>query len=465
MTASSIPNLANTRFILYVITLVVGLLGGNAASAHPSQDGAVFLDIGRGEVNMELHLPVDQLYSVAQNIFPDGRPAENIDEALTLFSNINQSALEDYLYDRITLRTPNIDSDGNNQTINWEQSLKSYRVEKNLDDLKLVALVNFLPENKNINKLGDIFIYYDVIVDRMVTHKALVTLRHDFDLGVLPEHALILPPINRNNKDIVVDRESASALHGSFSLFQNGVVHILEGTDHILFLLCLILASPMMVIAGAWQPAKSSGTVMRRGLFLVSAFTLGHTIMFFLASLDLIRLPSQLVEIAVAFTIMVSAANLLIPFMKEKMLWVACLFGLVHGLAFATSLSVLGFSGSAKILTLVSFTLGIEAVQGAILLLTLPAFVELSRSHFRYYRLFLYVAAPLIFFAGLFWALQRMEVMGELAIGNLDNLNQSMPYMLVVLWAVAATSVFVRWYKQNRSWQLSNSNKSESPVK
>lgn len=435
------------RFLSVLLLVLAGLIFSNAVLAHPARDSAVFIDVLKGQVDMELHLPVDQLYSVEPSIFPRGHTVDDFEQALEVFSVLDTQVLGDYLVKRISVQTPGRSDAQNEGALTWQFQLNNARVEPHLNELGLIANLSFSPSDARYGNFGDIFIHYDAIVDRIVNHKALVTLRRDFDMGVLPEHAIILPSVHRNNKDIVINRENASAVHGSLALFHDGVVHILEGTDHILFLLCLLLAAPMVVSAGVWRSAPTSVRVFKRGLLLVSAFTLGHTLMFFLASLDVIRLPSQLVEIAVAATIMISAANLIFPFIKDNLIWLAGLFGLVHGLAFATSLSVLGFSGAVKILTLVSFTLGIEAVQAAILLLTLPALVELSRHRFFLYRGFLLITAPLIFLAGLLWAMQRMQLLAELPMGNLDDLNQLMPYALALLWLGAGVSYVLRWLK------------------
>lgn len=154
-----------------------------------------------------------------------------------------------------------------------------------------------------------------------------------------------------------------------------GLHHIadLRGSDHILFIAALTIAYP----PGAW----------RRLLWLVTAFTLGHSLTLALATLDLVRLPAALVEIGIALTIVVSALLALVLAWRQHggaiegqglRYAMAAVFGLIHGLGFSAFLRSLLGGEESIVLPLLSFNVGLEVGQLLIvaLVLLLGAAVE-----------------------------------------------------------------------------------------
>lgn len=145
-----------------------------------------------------------------------------------------------------------------------------------------------------------------------------------------------------------------------------GVVHLVTGYDHILFLLSLLLTSG--------ERAKREG---RRRAFLdvasvVTAFTVGHSVTLVLAALDVVVLPSRWVETAIAASIaLVAALNIARPEARAPMPWIALGFGLIHGFGFSGVLAELGLPERARLVSLFAFNVGIEAAQLAIVLVLL----------------------------------------------------------------------------------------------
>jgi hypothetical protein len=146
-----------------------------------------------------------------------------------------------------------------------------------------------------------------------------------------------------------------------------GFLHILDGLDHLLFLVALI------------APVRK----VRPLIYVVTAFTLGHSLT--LASAVLGFIPDFLwfpvsVELLVALTILILAVDNV--FMRErKRRWVfGFLFGLIHGLAFSFVLSQsLQYSGNHLVVGLLGFNLGVEFGQLLVLAIVLPLFVLLRR--------------------------------------------------------------------------------------
>ncbi len=164
------------------------------------------------------------------------------------------------------------------------------------------------------------------------------------------------------------------------SLFRLGMSHIAEGTDHLLFLLVLLLPAPLLVSGGRWGAPSSVRTSLLRILGIVTAFTLGHSITLGLAALSLVNVPSRRVEVLIAISILVSAVHACRPMFPGKEAWIAAFFGLIHGLAFATTLDRLGLTRWDRVAGILSFNLGIEAMQMLVVAAILPSLILLSRT-------------------------------------------------------------------------------------
>lgn len=139
--------------------------------------------------------------------------------------------------------------------------------------------------------------------------------------------------------------------------FHHGMVHILTGYDHLLFVSALVLGALTF-----WQLFR-----------VIAAFTLAHTITLTLSVLDLVRLPSWIVEPIIAGSIVfVALENLFWPRRAQSSLRLAVAFGfgLVHGLGFAGGLleAMEGLPALGLGLALGAFSLGVEAGHLAVVL-------------------------------------------------------------------------------------------------
>jgi hypothetical protein len=132
-----------------------------------------------------------------------------------------------------------------------------------------------------------------------------------------------------------------------------GLEHILTGPDHLLFVFGLLL-----LVVGPRLLVKT-----------ITAFTVGHSITLTLATLGLVRLPSQPMEVLIALSIYVLAVELArgggtSSTRLGRSPWIMALaFGLLHGLGFAGALREVGLPSGEIPLALLSFNLGIELGQ------------------------------------------------------------------------------------------------------
>jgi hydrogenase/urease accessory protein HupE len=150
-----------------------------------------------------------------------------------------------------------------------------------------------------------------------------------------------------------------------------GIEHILIGTDHLLFVVCLIM------IAGSFK----------RLLLTVTGFTVAHSITLSLATLNIFRLPTELVELLIALSILLLAVEI-IKHRREgeqdSFTWrypvsVSAVFGLLHGFGFAVVLQELGLPASMKVHALLFFNIGVELGQLAFIVVVLAVVAAATR--------------------------------------------------------------------------------------
>ncbi|SEK62976.1 HupE/UreJ family protein [Nonomuraea pusilla] len=175
-----------------------------------------------------------------------------------------------------------------------------------------------------------------------------------------------------------------------------GAEHLVTGLDHVLFLLALLI--------GARRP--------RDVVVTASAFTAAHSITFLLAAMGIVEVPARVVEPVVAVSItVVAVANLFGRAEGGAGRWrlpVVFAFGLVHGLGFAGALDIGGSGSWELLLSLLSFDLGIEVTQPAIVAVLFPLLRWLRRSPAHRWA----VAAPTvpIVTVSLYWLVDRLPL-------------------------------------------------------
>ena len=187
----------------------------------------------------------------------------------------------------------------------------------------------------------------------------------------------------------------------------DGVWHIWIGYDHILFLLSLLLPAVLIRRANQWEPAPTLRGSAIETLKVVTAFTLAHSITLSLAALQIISLPSRLVESVIAASVVLAALNNLRGTVDKRRWVMAFVFGLIHGFGFASVLADLGLPQGALVLALIGFNGGVELGQLAIVAVFLPLAFWLRATKF--YRVgVLTVGSLLVAALASWWFVQRV---------------------------------------------------------
>ncbi len=142
-------------------------------------------------------------------------------------------------------------------------------------------------------------------------------------------------------------------------------------------------------------------------LWVVTAFTVAHSITLSLAALQIIELPSRLVESAIAASVVLAAANNLWPVVERRRWLVAFSFGLIHGFGFASVLTELGLPKDALVLSLLGFNLGVEVGQLGIVAIFLP--LAYAMRHSVLYKKGVFVGGSLLtMLVALVWLAERL---------------------------------------------------------
>lgn len=165
----------------------------------------------------------------------------------------------------------------------------------------------------------------------------------------------------RNAYTFAASGEAARGMLPSF--FVLGLEHILTGYDHLLFLLALLVA------VRGWRSLA----------WVVTAFTLAHSVTLAAAAFELVSLPSQFVEMAIALSIVYVAIENLMGLERRHLWSEALVFGLLHGLGFAGFLKDALAGEGALFPALIGFNLGVEAGQIVAVLPLVLLFAGLAR--------------------------------------------------------------------------------------
>ena len=214
-----------------------------------------------------------------------------------------------------------------------------------------------------------------------------------------------------------------------------GFHHVLDGADHLLFLITLLLVAPLVVAGRRWQRRDGIVPASRKVVQIATAFTLGHSLTLITSALGWVTLASGPVEVLIAASVAVSALHALRPLTRHGQEVIAVAFGLVHGLAFAGILTGLGLDGAPSLLALLAFNLGVELAQLATVALIFPSLYLASRT--RFYPALRVIGASGALTAATGWALERLGVLTNPLAGIEDTLI-SRPWWVAAGVAVVA---------------------------
>ena len=204
---------------------------------------------------------------------------------------------------------------------------------------------------------------------------------------------IVLFSFTASAHDVVGELENMSKSDTAILYLKLGYKHILPlGLDHILFVLSLFLFS----------------ADLKKVLWQSLAFTVAHSVTLGLAAYNVITISPSIVEPLIALSIMyVALENIFAKKLKASRIGVIFLFGLIHGLGFASALSNLGLPKDAFLSSLIMFNVGVELGQVTVILAAFLLFGFWFGKK-PYYRKYVVTPLSLIIAAiALYWVIER----------------------------------------------------------
>ena len=245
---------------------------------------------------------------------------------------------------------------------------------------------------------GQVTISYSAFFEVDSQHKLLVSLLNEKNST---PHIL-----SDSNRSIIISEQSGSRFATFKEFVKQGAVHIWIGLDHILFLISLLLTCALIRRERHWIPNPEIRGIVWRTTWIVTAFTLAHSITLTATALNFINLPSRWVEVGIAITVALAALNNIFPLVL-RLGWLTFSFGLLHGMGFAGALGELGLPNDQKTLTVLAFNLGVEIGQMAIVAIVLPVLIFV-RKYYWYTRYTMVALSGIIVLIALQWIAQRI---------------------------------------------------------
>ncbi|MCU1369282.1 MAG: hypothetical protein JWO77_476 [Ilumatobacteraceae bacterium] len=326
-----------TRFAavaaLAATAVFVGLAPG-AASAHTLASSSVTIELTDHDASGTISLAVASL----DKAFTAGHRSKDLSAAEY------QAQVVDYLDEHLTVRG----ADG----VPWAEDYRNF-ARQTVEGIETITVdVDFDVETDDP---ADFAITYDAIIEAVSDHEAVLVL-------VDASNRASTPGVFTTSENTLTVGEGATAV-GLLDMTRFGFHHVLDGADHLLFLLTLLLPAPLIVASGKWQRGPGLGWSVRKVIHVVTAFTIGHSLTLLATSLGWIRVPGRPVEVLIAASVAVSAVHAIRPLVRGGEPVIAGTFGLIHGMAFAGILADLGLSGRTSVVTLLAFNVGIELAQ------------------------------------------------------------------------------------------------------
>ena len=315
----------------------------------------------------------------------------------------------------------NLDGDSNNQ-ISWEE-LRSHRADIEAYLVTRCAfLVNGLAVIPRIGEMsygrqGDIpQVAAEVTMNAQapILDITIDCSLSDVDLDDNPRSVKINWPeggSHQGHLNTAVPRvhfeESDAEQDNFFDFIVSGVWHIWVGYDHILFLIALLIPVVLQRGASGREPVTGFSKTLLRVAVIVSAFTVAHSITLSLAVAGIVQLLPKLVESVIAASVALAALNNLRPSVAGAQgVWIALLFGLLHGFGFANVFHDVD-TGNSFWSALIGFNLGVELGQFAIVAIFVPLAYLLRRTRFYQWGV-VYGGSSLVALCACVWLVQRL---------------------------------------------------------
>ena len=361
------------RQVLLVVGVWLGVIGlvllaVRPVTAHPAPFSYVNVHVQPAAIDVSL---VIHVYDLAYELAID--PAESLLDPQVLSGHAPQAIA--LLRSRFRLDVNGIDTPGE-----WLTPVPSRDT-----DAVLFRVQYVLSRSVDLLQVSSHLFPYDPL------HQTFVNV---YDRDTLRAQAIL----DRSNTTVRYEGIDEAGAWATVRRFMPaGIHHILIGPDHLLFLVGLLLL----------------GGTIRRLALVVTAFTVAHSITLSLAVLGHVQPPADLIEPAIALSIVyVGVDNLLVGAGRDARAWIAFVFGLIHGFGFANVLAEMALPRGAVAWSLLSFNLGVELGQLLVVVLVAGALALARTQSPRVGRHIVRVGSVIVIAAGAYWFVERVFLNG-----------------------------------------------------
>ncbi|BFM07876.1 hypothetical protein [Halioxenophilus aromaticivorans] len=156
--------------LLLLLCFCCGLFTTATVSAHPAANSALLINVSPQEIFIELDIPVGQLYGVAPAIFPQAKTANDMDEAMRIFSQIDRQKAVQYLATHTAITT-----EQQKTHLDWQGHVTAISVHNDGHDVFLKAHIAFvLQQGSAVAAKSVTRLHYDGVVHRVKNHRVSV---------------------------------------------------------------------------------------------------------------------------------------------------------------------------------------------------------------------------------------------------------------------------------------------------
>lgn len=351
--------------IFFFILCIYFFISPLSASAHTdNSEGYSSISLDNSGLRYELSLDYLELARIVDLGITTGDTSAELSEALEK----NKSSLEKYFSEKLTVFNQGLKVDGTIIETNVDR-----RLERDYANITF----HFPIEDK---ESAAIQITYDVFfVDNDPAHRNIVS----YDLGEKTGKFVF----TSGERDLTLGKDSM--LGQSVPFIKLGLHHILIGLDHILFIIALVVTSQKLIDV----------------IKIMTLFTLAHSVTLGLTALELVHIPSKIVEPLIALSVSFVAIERFLGLSDKYRFIVVFVFGLIHGIGFAGALELANPTEWSSLWPILTFNVGVELGQALIILLLFPILLFIRK--FKWSSPIHIAVNTAIFLFGITWYFQR----------------------------------------------------------
>ncbi len=390
------PGRTRTRrhriFAIAAVSLaaVMTLIGATPAAAHTTEQPYLYVFVTESGIDGRAELAIDDIATVLDlDLTGD-------DAAIEATLRDNADLLRRYLEDHLAISVDGV-----------ERPLEFGSVDLFREgSANLAFAVIQYTAGSHESTPAALDIEFDPFFDEIPGRDGLLLVNGGFELGEFAPDKEALVTVGAENRRADIDLGASGRWDNFRNSISLGINHIETGPDHILFVLALLVPS-VLVYTNRWEPVAGFRSGLWRVLKIATFFTIAHSITFTLAGMGWLPTPpSKLVEATIAVSIAAAALHNLRPIFPNREWALSFVFGLFHGMGFASLVSELDVSRSSQLISLLGRNVGIEIGQVAVILLLFPGLYLLRRTPF--YQPFMTMASLALAAVALSWTIERL---------------------------------------------------------